>query len=150
MKITKYKIRDTRYESAFTIAELLISLAISALLLVAIAVAFNGSVTSYQQNEDMYKAINNARQAIFRITTQLRTAESVNDASPINQCNFRAADGQVCTYDYRSNEKKLYLVTVSGGLTQSHLLCDNVTAMTFTKNTAIEGPYIIVKSVQIQ
>jgi hypothetical protein len=71
----------------------------------------------------------------------------VNDTSPAYQCNFRAADGQEFTYDYRSNEKKLYLVTVSDG--QSHLLCDNVTAMTFTKNTVVDGAWIIVKSVQI-
>jgi prepilin-type N-terminal cleavage/methylation domain-containing protein len=139
--------KKTTIKTAFTIAELLIALAISAILLAAVAVAIQGSVINYEQNEDIFKAINSARQAMFRITTQLRTANAVDPCEPSNQCTFITVDGESITYDYRSADQKLYLITNSDG--QEYLLCDNVTAMTFTKNSVIEDSLIKVKSVQI-
>ena len=133
-------------KKGFTIAELLISLAISAILLAAVAFAFQSSITNYSENEDIFKTINSARQALCRITTQLRTADFLDPCSPENQCSFYTPEHELITYDYRSADQKLYLV--SGG--KDYLLCENVTAMTFTKDTFIHdvfGPS--VKSVQI-
>jgi len=133
-------------KSGFTIVELLIALAISGILLTAVALAFQSSMMNYTENEDIFKTINGTRQALCRITTQLRTADSVDPCSPGNQCRFYTPDGQLITYDYRSADQKLYLV--SGGT--DYLLCDNVTDMTFTKdvfNHDVFGPS--VKSVQI-
>jgi len=129
----------------------LIALAISAILLAAVAVAFNGSIINYQQNEDIFKTINSARQALFRITTQLRTANAVDPNAPSNQCTFQTPGLENITYDYRNANNKLYLITNSDG--QEYVLCDNVTAMTFTKDTFIQDvggiPQTRVKSVQI-
>ena len=66
--------RGDKFTAGFTIAELLIALAITGLLLAAVAVAFNASITNYRENEDIFKTINTAGQALFRITSQLRTA----------------------------------------------------------------------------
>lgn len=141
--------KKTTGKTAFTVAELLIALAISAILLAAVAVAIQGSVINYEQNEDIFKAINSARQALFRITTQLRTANAVDPNEPSNQCTFLTVDGENITYDYRSADQKLYLITNSDG--QEYLLCDHVTAMTFTRNTFVdtEDGFTKVKSVQI-
>ncbi|MEE9369985.1 MAG: prepilin-type N-terminal cleavage/methylation domain-containing protein, partial [Sedimentisphaerales bacterium] len=68
--------RPNKFTGGFTIVELLISLAIAALLLAAIAVAFNASVINYRENEDIFKTVNNTRQALSRITTDLRTGHS--------------------------------------------------------------------------
>ena len=65
--------RSTKSAAGFTIAELLIALAITGILLAAVAVAFNASFTNYRENEDIFKSINKARQVLFRITTQIRT-----------------------------------------------------------------------------
>ena len=138
---------DTKSETGFTIAELLIALAISAMLLAAVAVAIHASVINYEQNEDIFKTINSARQALFRITTQLRTADAADPNAPSNQCTFITAGGENLTYDYRNADQKLYLITNSDG--QEYLLCDNVTAMTFTKNVVTEDSLVKVKSVQI-
>ncbi|MBN2590065.1 MAG: prepilin-type N-terminal cleavage/methylation domain-containing protein [Sedimentisphaerales bacterium] len=137
-----------KYKTGFTLVELLIALAISSILLTAVALAFQSSIMNYTENEDIFKTINSARQALCRITTQLRTAQAVDSNAPSNQCTFITPppDSQTFTYDYRSADQKLYLV--SGGT--DYLLCDNVTAMTFTKDTFIHdvfGP--CVKSVQI-
>ena len=127
---------------AFTIVELLISLAITAMLLAAVAVAFNASVKNYQENEGMFKAMNSARQALLRMTTQLRTANVVNIDSLTTECTLTIATGQI-TYRYNSGDKKLYLITPGG----NYVLCDNVTAISFTKALTTDGTK--VKSVQI-
>ncbi len=131
--------------AGFTIAELLISLAIMALILVAVAAAFNASVISYRDNEDIFKTINNARQALTRITNQLRTADAVDPNAPSNQCSLITAGGDDITYRYDNSDNKLYVDFNSN----SYVLCDNVTAMTFTKDTATEDSVTYVKSVQV-
>ncbi len=137
--------------AAFTLVELLLGLAITGLLLVAVTAAFNASIISYQENEDIFNALNRARQAMFRITTQLRTAwhGAVDPAAPSNECSLITADGQNVTYRYNSTDQKLYLVTNDDLTDPDYVLCDNVTAMTFTKNTVTEDSVTYVKSVQI-
>jgi len=118
-----------------------------AMLLTAVAIAFNASVINYGENEDIFRAVNNARQALLRITSQIRTADAVDPSSPVNQCSLITANGEDITYSYSSADNKLYLVDNSSS--DSYTLCDNVTAMTFTKITAVEESVTYVKSVQI-
>ena len=135
------------YGGGFTIVELLISLAIASMLLASIAVAINASIINYRENEDMFKAINSARQALLRITNHIRTADAADPASPANECGLIAANGDDITYQYNNTDNKLYLIdNVSGS---SYVLCDNVTAMTFTKQTFVEDTVTKVRSVQI-
>jgi len=147
MHNTQYAIRNTKYGRGFSLAELLLALAITGILLAAVAIAFNASVINYSENKDIFRTINSARQALFRITSQLRTANAVDPNSPINQCSLITADGNDITYSYNGADNKLYLIDNSTG--NNYTLCDNVTAMTFTKNIATEGLVTYVKSVQI-
>jgi hypothetical protein len=116
-------------------------------LLTAIAFAFQSSIVNYTENEDIFKTINSARQALCRITTQLRTADAVDPNAPANQCTFITPDSESISYDYRNADNKLYLITNGDG--NEYLLCENVTAMTFTKNAITENMITKVKSVQI-
>jgi len=135
----------TSNELAFTIAELLLALAITGLLLAAVAFAFNASIINYRENEDIFKAINSARQATFRMISQLRTGYLVEPNDPNNECSFFTADDEDITYEYRSADNKLYLVTNSDG--QEYVLCGNVTSMSFIKTPTDDG--LDCKSVQI-
>jgi prepilin-type N-terminal cleavage/methylation domain-containing protein len=131
--------RNARHNHGFTIVELLIALAITGILL-----AFNASIINYTENQNIFKAINGARQALSRITTQVRTGlVDPNNISDQTRCKVLCADGSTVTYRYESGEQKLYLNT-SG---VDHLLCDNVAAMTFKKDNGT--PTGDVKSVQI-
>jgi prepilin-type N-terminal cleavage/methylation domain-containing protein len=142
---SKLKTQNSALQAGFTIAEVLIVLAITGILLTAVAVAFNASIINYRQNEQMFKTINNARQALCRMTSQLRTGHWVDPIAPNNQCSFYTADAdgnEPITYDYRSADNKLYLIA-SGN---AYVLCDNVMAATFTKTPDGSGD---CKSVQI-
>lgn len=153
MRYTKYDIQNTSDEHrassirhAFTIAELLLALAIMGLLLAAVAVAFNASIINYGENEDVFKTINSARQALFRITTQIRTGlVDPNDIASEDRCKLLCADGSEVTYRYDSGNNTLYVH--DHGTETDYVLCKNVTAMTFKKdNNTATGD---VKSVQI-
>jgi len=144
-----HRLRDTKYETGFTIAELLLALAIASILLATVATAFNASIINYRQNEDIFKVINSARGALFRITSQLRTADAVDPTSPVNECTFITAGGDDITYRYNNADNKLYLITNDDLSDPDYVLCDNVTAMTFTKDTVIIESIEKVRSVQV-
>jgi prepilin-type N-terminal cleavage/methylation domain-containing protein len=141
--------KPTRFVSGFTLVEILIALAITGLLLAAVAVTFNASVMGYQENEDIFKTINDGRQALFRITTQLRTAAAVDPCTPNNECTLITAGGDNITYQYNNIDSKLY--QIDNSTSNSYLLCDNVTAMVFTRATDVDPltSQEYVKSVQI-
>jgi len=139
--------RSNRSFIGFTIAELLIALTLMSILLTAVAIAFNASVINYRVNEDIFKSISAARQSMHRMTTELRTADTVDPNTANNICRLILADrATIVDYRYEAGEDKLYLDT--GG--NAYLLCDNVTAMNFTINTATsESGQVYVESVQI-
>lgn len=125
------------FRSGFTLVEVLLSLAISAVILSAVAVAFNASAVTYQKNQELYAVVNNGRQALLRMTAQLRTGFSVDPNAPANQCNFFAVTGadpnsiQDLTYDFRSSDNTLYLITNSDSA--EYVLCTGVQSLTFTR-----------------
>ena len=146
---------NTKHNSpdGFTLAELLISLVIVGMLLAAVAAALSASAVNYRENERVYQAINNARQALERMTSELRTAGTevggifvaADPSAPNNKCTLYTATGQHITYEYRAADNKLYLITNSNG--NEYVLCDNVTNAVFIKTLTDEGDD--VKSVRI-
>lgn len=139
--------------TGFTLIELLLALAITAILLTAVALAFNASVINYRENEDIFKAINSARQSLFRITSQLRTAKLVDDTAPLNECSMRTAAAENITYRYDNTARVLYLITNDDATDADYVLCSNVNSVTFRKDVFVEVidgvPMVKVKSVQI-
>lgn len=168
MRYTKYDIQNTSNEQratsneyAFIIAELLLALAITGLLLVVVAVAFNASIINYGENEDIFKTINSARQALTRMTSQLRTAGyqvspdlfvAVDPNDPSNRCSLYTAIGDNLTYEYRDASDPDYpntLLLIDNSNDKKYVLCDNVTSATFTKTPILKSDGWDCKSVQI-
>lgn len=134
------------HRGGFTIVECLIGLAISAMLLTAVAVAFSASATNYRANEEIFWTVNNARQALLRMTSQLRTAGyemapglflGVDPAAPSHQCHFYTPTGEYYTYEFRAADRKLYLI--KNATSQEYVLCDDVVAASFEKLYNSEG-----------
>jgi prepilin-type N-terminal cleavage/methylation domain-containing protein len=130
--------KRTRCEKGFTLVELLMALAISTILLTGLGVAFSACMTSYTVNKDTYNGLNNARLALGRMVSELRTGYWVDPNASLSQCNFyKASDEDVgdvndnIGYDYRSEDKTLYIVTHVNG--NDYVLCRNVESATFTK-----------------
>src|SRR5512134_2510895 len=103
MKNQQSEIKNHTFVRGFTIIECLIGLAISAILLAAVAVAFNASIINYRENEDMFWSVNNARQALARMTSEVRTGyfnpniNPVQLTEPNTQCSFFTASDEDTT-----------------------------------------------------
>ena len=133
-------------KNGFTLVEVLIALAITGMLLAAVAVAFNASIMNYQENEAIFSTANKTRLALSRMTQQLRTSlVDPNDVANETRCRLICADGSTIRYEYNSTDDKLYLHKEATN--SSYVLCDNVTGMTFKKDN--DTPTGDVKSVQI-
>lgn len=132
MKIQKIRV-------GFTLVEVLISLTILATLMTAVAFAFDAAVTNYQTNRGIYQAVNTARQALLRITNDLRTAQelplSTEEANTrVSFGNDTDGDGAYdkdVTYRFDSATNRLYYDDNLSG--SSYVLCENVTAATFNR-----------------
>ena len=142
----------THPKTGFTIVEMLMALVILAMLMTAVAVAFDASVTNFQVNEGISKTMNTARAALLRITTELRTAQSVAvigaGGDPDNtRCSLIASDGRNITYRYSPDEKILYLDDNTSG--NSYALCRNVTGVTFNRALVPASSPAAVRNVRI-
>ena len=62
---------------AFSLAELLLALALSAMLLAAVSVAMDASFTSYDQNDRIADSTQTARAILGRMANDIRTAAAV-------------------------------------------------------------------------
>lgn len=143
------KIKRLHKSSGFTLIELIIAVVAAAMLMTAVAVAFDASVKNYSENEKIYKSLNQIRQALQRITSRIRTANSIalpgDEAS--NFCSMMTGDGKNYTYEFRSADKALYLI--DNDSSTEYLLCDDVTNMSFTKATGLLNEVTVVKNVRI-
>jgi len=148
MNLIKFK-----SNAGFTLVEVLLSLAILGMLLAAAALAFNASAINYNENEAMFKSMSTARQALLRITTEIRTAQSVallgagaGDDPDSSQCSMITSGSGNVTYRYNSADNTLYLD--DNIASSSYVMCENVTAMTFERATVPDEPSAI-RSVRI-
>ena len=139
----------SKQTKGFSLIEVLVALAISAVLLAAVAMAFNASIMNYNDNRDISNALNTARQAIMRITNELRCATAVSTSTPSNECTFLAADGRDITYRFDSTNQAVYLVTNYDLFDSDYVLCENITDMSFHLNTATAGGQTYVKAVMV-
>jgi len=126
---------------AFTLIELMMSISILAIIMVAVGMALNASVMNYEANRDISEAVIKANQAVGRITADLRCATSVDTSEPNTQCSMFTSEGSNITYSFDSSQGKLYLI--KGGT--SYVLCDNIGSVVFDRQ--VSGGK--VKSVQI-
>lgn len=137
--------KRTHTSGGFTFIEIMIAVTLLAMLMTAIGVAVQASMTNYRENEDMFRAISTARQALARITTDLRTASEVYSGDTAGQCTIdldnNAEPNVYANYDiayqFDGATNTLNLINAPHGAAESHLLCRNVTAMTFTRTPAI-------------
>lgn len=146
----------------FTIIEMLVSMVVLAMLMAAVGLAFHASTTSFLVNQDMYERINNSRQVLLRITSDLRTAQGVailgagaSEDIDEHRCSLIRANGMDVTYLHNSSgaasynaaldNNTLYLIVNGGAQAGNYVLCPNVADMSFTR--AVTGSN--VRNVQI-
>ena len=158
-------------KSGFTMVEVLISLTILATLMAAVAFAFDASVTNFQANRGIYETVNTARQALLRITNDLRTAsevaliDNVEDDALLDQDPDNSQIGLITKDGYLWYiHADIYPKSAPDGVNDTlciekdgtlYTLCENVTEVTFNRKEdwvdlgGTIGQFCLVRDVRI-
>lgn len=127
--------RRGHHTEAFTLVEVLLSLAILAMLMAAIGSAVYASLDSYEQNEHIASATQATRAVLDRISRDIRTAAAVSAGSTqITIITPAGSEAQQIDYDWDSGDGVLYYRRkVDGSTTSYPLLGDgDVTISSFS------------------
>lgn len=123
----------SRYNrSGLGLIELLISLAMSASLLVAIAMAYTSSAQVIQDNDKYYRVCQSARIFVNRVTTEVRRCQTV-DATD-NQLDLTTFDAQDRSYRFDEPTNSILMTRTESGVTTTATLVRNVDTARFTFN----------------
>jgi prepilin-type N-terminal cleavage/methylation domain-containing protein len=112
-----------------SLIEVMISLAISATLLTAVAMAFNASAAAVEMNDQMFRATQAARVSVNQIMTEARRCQS--GAITGNSLNLTLASGETRTYSYDSVNKRLIATMTALPVVESHPMARNVSDVQF-------------------
>ncbi len=137
--MTPQRTRNIRWRGqhteAFTLVEVLLSLAILAMLMAAVGGAVFASLDSYEENENIATATQATRSVLDRIARDIRTATAVSAGSTqITIITPAGSEAQQIDYEWDTGDRVLYYRrNVDGSTTSYPLLGDGeVTIDSFT------------------
>jgi len=109
----------TRKNNGFTIIEMLVAVAIVAMLLATVAVALHGSLVSYRENEKIAETVQVARVVLNRLVSEVRTADAVEYGPQRVTIIPPANSEQVTEIEYELDGGVLYYRRVVMGTQES-------------------------------
>lgn len=139
---TPFSVRSHNRPTGLGLAELMISLAICAMLLSAVAMAFHSTTQAVEINDRFFRASQTARVAMTQMTSAVRisdacqvgTAEqqSQNLITNAHNLDIITIDGRLLSYVFDPAARTLSMVRTNGDGTQStHVLARDVASATF-------------------
>jgi len=149
--------KRAKIRRGFTIVEMLMALAILAMILSAVAIAMHASLQNYGENMEIAELTQTARVVLNRMMSEIRTADAIDSASQRFTIIPPQPDpGNLTEIEYVLDGGVLYCCrTVSGTQTTEPLIASDedvqVTGFTITRETDIGGDDIeYTKSVTVQ
>ena len=131
----------TKTSRGFTIPELLIGVALMAIMLAAMGTAFQGAMSSYDENVKLSALVQAGRSIMDRMTREIRQAENVEySTGQLNIFPIPSAGGPDEIQYVLDNGSFLYR-KIEGGTTSSYMLLpadDEVTVQQFSIETEVE------------
>jgi len=106
----------------FTLAEMLLSVALAAMLLASLAAAMKASLDSYQANDRIASVTQAARSTMDRMMRDVRTADVADTTSSSLTITPAGQPAVQVQYQLASDRKLYYRKTVSGTTTSSVLM----------------------------
>lgn len=157
--ITRARLANRR-AAGLSLVEVLISLAIVALLLTATGIAFDAALDNYKINQDMASVSVAARNSLYQMTSTIRSAWNLAPAEDPNaaidvpvdgrSCELLDADGRVVIYRYNTATQELQ-VNIDGDA-KWYVMVENVFPITVGESifTATYTPDDLVSRVEIR
>lgn len=129
-------IRLKRVRRGLSLAEVLISLAISAMLLVAIAAAFSGAASAIQTNDEFFRATQAGRVTLHHLLTHVRqgTVDAPSDSRTFRIITAEKDSGggeEDRTYQFNPMTRQIVLITNDDLTDPNYTLVRNVADCTF-------------------
>lgn len=130
-----------RSRHGISLPELLISLAIVAVLMTAVGASYSASASAVEMNERMFRATQTARIAMNRMLHDLRNAEVVTVGTLAAQSTSTVTDtfidvinpdGSMVSYVYQPADRVVYLVQRDAEDEPQFVLARNVDSAVFT------------------
>jgi type II secretory pathway pseudopilin PulG len=118
------------HSAGLGLVEAMIALAICAMLLTAVAAAFQGAADAVNENDEFFQATQTGRVALNRILTQVRRG-SVDNASTGSSLHLITDTGTDVTYNYSSSTRLIQMVIHSNGIDTTYDLSRNVSDCQF-------------------
>lgn len=131
-----HRIKKSR--RGLSLAEVMISLAISAMLLTAVAAAFSASSDAIEVNDQFFRASQAARVSMTQILTEIRRANAVQVPGTLTgqkSLSMMTHDNKDRTYSYDTAAQKLKLITNDVLTDPDYTLASNCTSTTFDFDT---------------
>jgi len=133
-RIDRNPIRKRR---GLSLIEVMISLAISAMLLTAVAAAFTASSDAIEINDQFFRASQSARVSLNQILSEIRRCNSVSVSA--NQIDMITAADDDRSYIMVPASTTLKLRTNDITTDPDYTLCGSVTAHSFTADTKVDS-----------
>jgi type II secretory pathway pseudopilin PulG len=124
------KSRFARLRTGLGLVEAMIALAIAAMLLSAVGVAFNASASAIEINDQLFRASQAARVSMNRILTQCRKGTVLTNSTS-SSLNFNTDKMQEVSFSYDGTNKQLLYVTNADTTDPDYVLARNVSACSF-------------------
>jgi prepilin-type N-terminal cleavage/methylation domain-containing protein len=127
-----------RVRRGLSLVEVMISLAISAMLLTAVAAAFTASSDAIQVNDEFFRASQAARVSMNQILTEIRRANAVSVPSPLTgspTLSMITHDTKDRTYTYDATNRRLKLITNDVTTDPDYTLASNCAIASFDVDT---------------
>ncbi len=140
-----------RRRPGLSMVEALVSLAISALLLTAVAAAFSASSSAIENNDQFFRATQAGRISLAHMITEIRRCTSLAVYS--DHIDLTTDDDVDYTFKYDSASQRLLLIANDQQGHPQYALAENVTSVTFDLGAAMPNnvqPVAITVVVAVQ
>lgn len=126
-------LHPSSFRRGLSLVEVMISLAISSLLLAAVASAYHASASVIEHNDEFFRASQAARVTMNQILTEIRRCQAVQATS--SRIDMIMHDGKDRSYRYESGAKRIVLVTNDITDDPDYALASNVIAAKFSSDS---------------
>jgi type II secretory pathway pseudopilin PulG len=131
--------RRRGHRTGLSLVEALISLAITAMLLVSVSMAFTSSTQVVQANDEFFRATQAARVGLNQMLTEVRRATVIQGSPNAYSISMLTDDAEDRTYLYDPDAKKLYLYLGDVADNVRYTLCNNVKSATFSVDSVVKN-----------
>jgi hypothetical protein len=119
-----------------SVVEVLVSLAITAMLLTAAAAAFNASARAVELNDQFFRASQSARVSVNQIVTEIRRCQAADVDEAAVTLELTTAAGENRIYSYDAAQQILTMTVALPDGARVHTLARNVTSLNFFTDEA--------------